>query len=121
METRDILNQNGMKIGELTLPSDTPENVWEERLFRYAVSGLPTFSNVTASQLRKALVLSNISMEYVDAALDSLPEPTKTLAKISWEYETSFARHTPLADQVAQLLNLSSDQLDDLWLLALSL
>jgi hypothetical protein len=35
---RDILNYLGDKIGEMELPDDTPEEVWEQRLAIYAVA-----------------------------------------------------------------------------------
>lgn len=37
MTTRDILDCEGNKLGDLELPDDTPEEVWAERLAPYAV------------------------------------------------------------------------------------
>jgi len=38
METRDILDYQGTKIGELELPDGTPEQEWQEKLAPYAVA-----------------------------------------------------------------------------------
>lgn len=37
METRNILNYLGVKIGELQLPDGTPEEIWTEKLSVYAL------------------------------------------------------------------------------------
>lgn len=36
MASRNILNYQGTVIGQLTLPDDTPEEVWQKRLAEYA-------------------------------------------------------------------------------------
>lgn len=36
METRNVLDWQGNVVGELTLPSGTPENVWAAKLAHYA-------------------------------------------------------------------------------------
>ena len=38
METRNILNSEGQVIGQLTLPDNTAESVWQEKLAAYAAS-----------------------------------------------------------------------------------
>lgn len=53
---RDILNYLGDKIGELELPDSTPEEVWQERLSKFAQSPEPPANyniRVTVEQRRK--------------------------------------------------------------------
>jgi hypothetical protein len=71
--------------------------------------------DVTPRQIRQALILSGITIEQVDTALDALPEPTRSLAKTEWEYSISFQRDRPLVASVGQMLGWTSQQLDDLW------
>lgn len=49
METRQILDSNNNVIGELTLPSETPEDVWTEKLSHYstAPASEPVVNRVT--------------------------------------------------------------------------
>lgn len=77
--------------------------------------------DVTPRQIRQALVLSGITTEQIETALDSLPEPTRTLARIEWEYSVAFQRSRPLVATVGQMLGQTPEQLDALWILAGSL
>lgn len=74
--------------------------------------------DVTPRQIRQALILSGISLDSIETTLDNLPEPTRSMAKIEWEYSTAFQRNRPLVIQVGTLLGWTSEQLDDLWTLA---
>lgn len=74
--------------------------------------------DVTPRQIRIALLMSGVNEADIDAALDSLPEPTKTTAKIEWQYSISFSRANALVGIVGSMLGWSDEQLDDLWLLA---
>lgn len=116
MSTRNIV-VNGQVKGQLTLPDSTSEQEWAEKLAAYTpVVHVPT--EVTPRQIKQALILSGISMTDVETALDSLSEPTKSLAKIEWEYSLAFQRNRPLVAQVGQMLGWTSQQLDDLWVFA---
>lgn len=76
---------------------------------------------VTPRQIRQALLLQGLSLETIENALNSLPEPTKSLALIEWEYSLEFQRNRPLVNSVAQLLGMTDEQLDTLWVFAASL
>jgi hypothetical protein len=71
--------------------------------------------------MRKALVLSGISIATVDASLASLDEPIRSLASIEWEYGLSFDRYNTSADAIAAALGWTSEQVDGLWQLAATL
>jgi phage terminase large subunit-like protein len=76
---------------------------------------------VSPRQIRTALVLSGISIQTIEQALDSLNEPEKSIAKIAWEFSNEFNRDNPLIDSLAPVLGLTSAQLDALWNLAKTL
>lgn len=77
--------------------------------------------DVTPRQIRQALVLMGVSLTDINNALNSLPEPQKTLAMVEWEYSIAFQRHRPLVESVGVMLGWSSGQLDSLWRLAATL
>jgi len=115
----DILNHENIKIGELELPDDASQSVINERLAVYALPpAAEIIPNVTPRQIRQALILSGVTTASIEAALDSLPEPMQSLAKIEWEYSTAFERNRPLVNQMASMLGWTSAQLDALWKLA---
>lgn len=124
MAKRDCLDYLGNKVGELSEPEGVTwtEEQWAEKLSRYsrppAVDPIP---DVTPRQIRQALVLSGVSMSTIESALASLPEPTKSLAQIEWEYSTMFIRSNPLVAQVGVALGWTSEQLDNLWKFAKTL
>jgi len=74
--------------------------------------------SVTPRQIRQALILSGISIETIEATLASLPDPTKSLATIEWEYSTLFIRNNNFVKQLGPMLGFTNDQLDQLWVLA---
>jgi hypothetical protein len=74
--------------------------------------------DVTPRQIKCALVLSGISLQQIEDALNTLPEPQKSLAKIEWEYSISFQRDRPLVGAVGQMLGWTGEQLDNLWIFA---
>jgi len=78
-------------------------------------------SEVTPRQIRIALMLSGVSTADINTAIDGLPEPTKTIAKIEWEYSISFIRTNVLVAVVGQLLGWNDAQLDQLWITAAGL
>lgn len=76
-----------------------------------------TIPDVTPRQMRTALALYGV-YDLIQPALDSLPEPTKTLAQIQWDYSLAFQRTQPLVSQVGSMLGWNDAQLDALWLFA---
>jgi hypothetical protein len=117
--TRDILNYQGTKIGELEFPDGTSESVWTSKLAEYAKApAVPEIADVSPRQIRTALILSGVTLASIEAALDTLSEPTKSLAKVEWEFSIAFQRNRPLVAQVGQMMGWSSEQLDGLWALA---
>lgn len=87
-----------------------------------AHTGNPIPPSVTARQIRVALFLSlGLTEADILAALNTLSEPTKTVALIEWEYSNMFERSRPLVDAVGVMLGKTPEELDELWLYAGSL
>lgn len=119
MSTRDILDYLGNTIGSLTLDDSTTEEQWSEALALYVLAPCaPSKKDVTPRQIRQALILTGVSTTQILDAINSLPEPTKSLAMVEWEYSIAFQRNRPLVSQVGTMLGWNSQQLDDLWDLA---
>ena len=70
---------------------------------------------ITPKQMRMALILSGVMLSDIDTALNSLPEPMRSMAVVAWEYAISFERRDPLVASVATLLGWDSSQVDALW------
>lgn len=71
---------------------------------------------LTARQLRLGLVANGISLSSVEAAIDAIEDPTdREVARIEWEYATTFERSHPLVNQIGAALGLTPEQIDDMW------
>jgi len=74
---------------------------------------------VSMAQARKALILSGISIASVDAAISSISDDQeRELTQTDWEYSTSVRRESPLIASLSPALSLTSEQVDDLFILA---
>ena len=76
---------------------------------------------VTSRQIRIALLSMGITEMTVLDSLNTLPEPTKSIAIVEWEYSTHFFRTHYLVGMVGQILGWSAQQLDELWVMAYKL
>jgi hypothetical protein len=81
----------------------------------YSTTGVP-FS-VTMRQARLALLGAG-KLTAITAAMNALPEPTKSAALITWEYSTEVQRHNGLVSQMAPLLGMTEAQIDALFVAA---
>jgi len=71
---------------------------------------------LTARQLRLGLVLHGISLPSVEAAIDAIEDETdREVARIEWEYATTFERSHPLVNQIGAALGLTPEQIDAMW------
>ena len=81
---------------------------------------LPVPEEVRADQLRISLALNGITNEVIYSILESLEEPNKTVAKVKWEYTSTFHRENELLKGVQQALNLTDEQVDNIFINALN-
>lgn len=90
-------------------------NMTQEEIDNYRKSKVPQV--VFMRQARLALLEVNL-LDNVDQIISLLPEPMQSEAKIEWEYATEVRRDWPTLNQIAQYLNLTSEYVDDLFILA---
>jgi len=70
--------------------------------------------SVTPRQARLALLTAGL-LDQVVAKIELLPEPQRTAAKIEWEYAIEIVRDSSLVQALAQALDLSDSQLNQLF------
>ncbi len=109
------------------ITSHTDEASAEEKLQEYIafLEGQGTTpivpQKVTSRQMRVALIMSGFSIETINAMINGLPEPTKSIAFQTWDYSNEFHRSNALLNSLAPALGLSQEQLDNLFKLAITL
>ena len=72
--------------------------------------------SISQMKLRKQLILSGISITSIDALIQSLPQPNRDLIYTMWEYAVVFDRANPELNAMAQMLEISSEQLDEIFI-----
>lgn len=72
--------------------------------------------SISQMKLRKQLILSGISIASIDALIQSLPRPNRDLIYTMWEYAVVFDRSNPELIGLAQMLGLTSEQLDEIFI-----
>lgn len=77
-------------------------------------------SAVTMRQARLALLGAGL-LASVDVAIDAMDEPTKTAARIEWEYSNELQRSNPLLLSLGPALGLTVEQIDALFIAASAL
>lgn len=75
----------------------------------------PVPDAITPRQLRLALLQRGL-LTNVEAAVNALPEPKRTGAKIEWEYSSQFLRAHPMVVAIAGALQISSETLDAIFI-----
>lgn len=86
-------------------------------LFGATADGPNIPHEVTMRQARLALLGAGL-LAGVTAAIEALPEPQRTAAKIEWEYSTTVQRHRGLVQQLGAVLGMLPEQLDALFIAA---
>lgn len=80
--------------------------------------GVP--SVVTMRQARLALHGAGL-LSLVEDAIDALPDPPKTAARIEWDYSNEVHRNKPFVQMLGGALGLTAEQLDNLFIQAAQL
>jgi len=75
---------------------------------------------VSPRQARLALLGAGL-LTQIEAGIAALPEPTKTAVTIEWEYATHVDRNSQWVGALAQALELTDEQLDQLFEVAATL
>lgn len=101
------------RTGEITHQAFTPEELAE---MQSAESDKIIPHSITPRQFRLALIQRGISLQQIEQVIDSLPEPDQTLSRVSWEYATSFDRTDALLNQMAPAIELTQQDLDEIFI-----
>ena len=72
--------------------------------------------SVTRKQLKLQLTLSGFNMSTIDSAINSLPEPNRSIALISWNDSSEFDRNNTLLQVMASMLGISDSELDQIFI-----
>lgn len=79
-------------------------------------------STCTPRQLRIALIRSGISLSTIEAQIDAIENPIqKEIARAEWEYALEIKKEHPLVGMIAAVLNLTEQQINDIFVLAVTL
>lgn len=114
-----IRRQDGARI-----PDDQSNRDWVAFQDWLAAGGVPDpyippvikISTITPRQARLALLQSNL-LETVEDRINQIGGETK----ITWEYATEINRDAPMIINIGESLNLTEQQIDDLFTLASTL
>ena len=72
--------------------------------------------SISQMKFRKQLILSGISIASIDSLIQSLPQPNRDLIYTMWEYAVVFDRSNPELNAMSQMLQITSEQLDDIFI-----
>lgn len=72
--------------------------------------------SISQMKLRKQLILSGISIASIDSLIQQLPQPDRELIYTMWEYAVFFDRSNPELNSIAEMLNISQEQLDEIFI-----
>lgn len=100
-----IAQQNGL----VEYVEATPEEIAEANKPKVPES-------ISQMKLRKQLILSGISVTSIDSLIQSLPQPNRDLIYTMWEYAVVFDRSNPELNAMSQMLQITSEQLDDIFI-----
>lgn len=105
------------QTGDVSVVQISPEEVTQMQSNPVTVH-IP--QSVTMRQARLALLQIG-KLADVTTAINSLPSPQKEAAQIEWEYSNEVQRGNNFVAMLGPALGLSSQQLDDLFVLASTL
>ena len=82
----------------------------------------PPLKPLTRRQFRLALVMNGFALADIEALINQIEDGTqRQIALIEWQDGTAFERYSPSLLKMAELMNFSSPQVDELWSQALTL
>ena len=82
----------------------------------------PPLKPLTRRQFRLALVMNGFALADIEALINQIEDGTqRQITLIEWQDVTAFERYSPSLLKMAELMNLSSPQVDELWSQALTL
>ena len=93
-----------------------PEYVWA------VTYETPPVKPLTRRQFRLTLVANGYDLSSIDTLIAQIPDAThRQFTQIEWQDANTFERHNPSLLLMASMLEISSDQLNQMWAQALAL
>lgn len=92
----------------------------EEVAAQLAPKPAPPPTTVSMRQARLALLAAGL-LQSVEASISALPEPQQTAARIEWDYSSEVYRDKPFVLMLAAALDLTGEQIDNLFITAANL
>lgn len=114
----DIVNAHANNKMQLLggLSQLNPEYVWA------VTYETPAVKPLTRRQFRLTLVANGFNLNDIDALIAQIPDATqRQFTQIEWQDANTFERHNPSLLLMASMLEISSDQLNQMWAQALAL
>lgn len=119
----EILNEQEEVIDIIDADLAFMQSQYQEWQYRQ-VPDLPAVPvvprSITMRQARRALHQQGL-LNSVNSAIDALPDPPKTDAKIEWEYSNEVQRYNGFVSSLAPILGLTEQDIDDLFILGATL
>lgn len=120
---------NGVRVETLEQLEEAIVNLteYEKECLRNDFYGIPNLPYpsiprvVSPRQMSIALIMSGISLETIETTIDALPEPDKSITRVTWEYSVEFQRDNPVLNAMAPAIGLTQEQIDQLFVLASTL
>lgn len=99
-----VVEESGDSIGVYDPPNPTDEEI------------RALMPSITRRQLRLTLVRNGISLASVSDAIDSMPHGLeRDEMRIEWDDGTTYERLNPRLNAIAEILDLSDEQVDVMW------
>jgi len=110
-----VMYQNQFLIGFWN-GSEWIEGATQEEMEQAIKLVVPT--QARSMNLRLVLIQNGISIQSVYDTIASLPSPNNELGYQMFEYATHYDRNNPMINTLAQLMNISQEQLDQFFIQA---
>lgn len=96
------------------------EGATQEEIAEHQKKYVP--QSVSERQLKQALIMSDVTLESIDSVIAQIPDAKeKALVKSFWNDSNEFERNHPKLIEFAQILNISKEQADGIFVLASTL
>lgn len=110
----------------MTEYADIPNLRWVQEFFvvnmsQSQIEGLKP-DTCTPRQFRLALIYSGISLSAVDNLIDGISDPNqREIVRVQWEYAIMIEKNNQLIQQLFSDLGYTKEQVDDIFILAVTL
>lgn len=109
-----MITEYNAQTGEMTERDYTLEELADMQEMENAPAPVPF--EITARQVRMQLIVMGVDLQMIENALEQLPEPQQSLAKVNWEYAGTFERNNGMMTEMAAQLGFTDEQLDQIFI-----